>query len=70
MRCLIRIYTVCHSFLDLQLSPFFATVDVSKCRNRSVYFRNLGEKVFYIYTRDIIPEVLYTVVGHLFASLN
>ena len=39
---LIRIYTVCHSYHDLQLSPFWQQWIYSKCRDGRIYFRKSG----------------------------
>ena len=53
MSHLIRIYTVCHSYQDLHccysvidfwLKLLFATMDMSKFRERRVYCRNSGAK--------------------------
>ena len=45
MSHLIRIYTVCHSVIDIGLNPLFATMDVSRFKAGRVHFRNLGVKV-------------------------
>ena len=40
MSRLIRIYTVCHSIIDFWMKTLFATMDVSKFRDRREHFRN------------------------------
>ena len=44
MNHLIRFYIVCHSASDFKMKPLFASVDMSKFKDRRVHFRHSGMK--------------------------
>ena len=47
----LRIYTVCHSVLDVCLTPESAIMDMCKIKYRRVYFRNSGVKGYNAFPR-------------------